>query len=450
VRFYYLPDVFCVVVVYLLSLSDVEAQEMSFDNLEVLTPAALVAEVELRNHSLQSLAAAVEAAQLRIVPAGALDDPTFSYMMLPRSIGSNIGYRHGAQVSQSFPWPGKRDLQGAVASQHRDVVREGQAVTRLDVIAAAKVSFAEWHYLHRALEINAASQAILDELVAVAQARYASGRVSQQDVLRAEIELITLMQQRLTLDQERTSVRARMNLFLSRDSDAALPPPAPLAPPGQLPDLATARAIAEESHPELRRQEALLAAGLSELELADKAFLPDFSAYFSYADAWDERDKRMQLGVTINVPLARNKRHAELDAAQADVRRSEHELQGHRSMLLAAMETAYAQTLESMQSMALYQDRLLPLAQASLDLAMADYRSGSGDLTGVLLTQRQQLSTELGFERTRADYARRRAEFERSVGAPLAESYARQTASSIPSSDAISALLRPFTGEENE
>jgi cobalt-zinc-cadmium efflux system outer membrane protein len=448
VRFYYLADVFYVVIACLVSAACAEAQELSFDDLELLTPAALVAEVESRNHSLQSLAAAVEAAQLRIVPAAALDDPTLGYMMLPRSIGSSIGYRHGVQVAQRFPWPGKRDLHGAVASQQRDVVREGQAVTRLDVITAAKASFAEWHYLHRAIEINAASQSILDELVNVAQARYAAGRVSQQDVLRAEVELILLMQQRLTLDQEKTSVRASMNLLLNRNSNADLPPPAPLAPPGQLPDIETARAIAEESHPELRRQEALLAAGLSVLELADKAFFPDFSAYFSYADAWDERDKRMQLGITINVPLARNKRHAELDAAHADVRRSEHELQGHRAMLLAAMETAYAQTLESMQSMALYQDRLLPLAQASLDLSMADYRSGSGQLTGVLLTQRQQLSTELGFERARADYARRRAEFERSVGAPLAAGYAHQTALSIPSSNVVYPLLQPIMGEE--
>lgn len=119
-------------------------------------------------------------------------------------------------------------------------------------------------------------------------------------------------------------------------------------------------------------------------------------------------------------------------------------------MLLTAMETAYARTLESMASMQLYQERLLPLAQASLDVSLADYRSGVGQLISVLATERQQLATELGFERARADYARRRAVFERSVGVPLAESAERQTALPLNASNGASLPLRVSMGETYE
>ena len=401
------------------TMSSVTAEETVFEQLEILTLPALVAEVELRNHHLLSSAAAVEAAQIRVAPASALADPTLSYMMLPRSIGSDIGFRQGAQISQAFPWPGKRDLQGLVAAQQRDVVREDQAITRLDVVAAAKTAFAEWHYLHRAIEINTANQQVVDELIAVAQARYASGRALQQDVLQAEVELALIDQQRLVLDQQLTSARTHINSLLNRDSDASLPPPAPFEPPSPLPGLAAARTIAVETHPELRRQEAVIATGRSRVELADQAFRPDFSAYLSYADTWEERDKRMQLGVAFNVPIGRDKRHADLDAARADVRRDQHELEGHRQTLLAAMETAYAETAESLASIQLYEERLLPLAQASLDVSFSDYRSGVGQFINVLAAQRQQLSTEQGYERTRADYWRRRAAFEHTVGVPL-------------------------------
>jgi outer membrane protein TolC len=401
------------------TMSSVAAEEAVFETLELLTLPALVAEVELRNHHLLSSAAAVEAAQFRIAPASALADPTLSYMMLPRSIGSDIGFRQGVQISQAFPWPGKRDLHGLVAAQQRDVVREDQAITRLDVVAAAKTAFAEWHYLHRAIEINSANQELIDELIAVARARYASGRALQQDVLQAEVELALIEQQRLVLDQQLTSARTHIHSLLNQDSDASLPPPAPFEPPGPLPGLAAARTIAVETHPELRRQEAVIATGRSRVELADQAFRPDFSAYLSYADTWEERDKRMQLGVAFNVPIGRDKRHADLDAARADVRRDQHELEGHRQTLLAAMETAYAETAESLASMQLYEERLLPLAQASLDVSFSDYRSGVGQFINVIAAQRQQLSTEQGYERTRADYWRRRAVFERTVGVPL-------------------------------
>ena len=401
------------------AMSSVAAEETVFETLELLTLPALVAEVELRNHHVLSSAAAVEAAQIRVAPASALADPMLSYMMLPRSIGSDIGYRHGGQISQAFPWPGKRDLHGLVAAQQRDVVREDQAITRLDVVAAAKTAFAEWHYLHRAIKINTANQQVVDELIAVARARYASGRALQQDVLQAEVELALTEQQRLVLDQQLTSARTHINSLLNRDSDARLPPPAPFEPPSPLPGLAAVRTIAVEAHPELRRQEAVVAQGRSRVELADKAFLPDFNAYLGYGNVWEERDKRVQLGVTINVPFGRDKRDADLDAARADVRRDEHELEGHRQTLLAAMERAYAETAESLASMHLYEERLLPLAQASLDVSFSDYRSGVGQFINVLAAQRQRLSTEQGYERARADYWRRRAAFERTVGVPL-------------------------------
>jgi outer membrane protein TolC len=69
--------------------------------------------------------------------------------------------------------------------------------------------------------------------------------------------------------------------------------------------------------------------------------------------------------------------------------------------------------------MHLYEERLLPLAQASLDVSFSDYRSGVGQFINVLAAQRQRLSTEQGYERARADYWRRRAAFERTVGVPL-------------------------------
>ena len=284
------------------SLSSAQVDDTAIENLAALTPEALVAAVEQHNHHLLSSAAAVEAAQLRIAPASALADPTLSYMMLPRSIGSDIGYRHGGEISQSFPWPGKRDLHGTVASERHNIALEDLAITRLDVVTAARSSFAEWHYLHRAIEINTANQQVVEELIAVAQARYSSGSALQQDVLQAEVELALLQQQRLTLDQQLTAARASMNLLLNRDIDSYVPPPAPLREPGPLPGLDAARAIAEQTHPYLRRQAALVDEGHARVELADKAFLPDFRAYLNYADTWDERDKRLHVGVAINVP----------------------------------------------------------------------------------------------------------------------------------------------------
>jgi outer membrane protein TolC len=65
-----------------------------------------------------------------------------------------------------------------------------------------------------------------------------------------------------------------------------------------------------------------------------------------------------------------------------------------------------------------YIRRLVPLAQDNLDAARADYRAGAGPFITVIDAERQQLRTEDGLVRARADYLRRLAELERWVGAP--------------------------------
>jgi len=403
-------------IVWLMVAAHVAAQESEFEQMATLSSQALIAAVVAQNHHLRALGAGVEAARLRIEPAIARPDPMLSYTIWPNSIGSNIGTRQGAQLSQAFRWPGKRGLTQTVSEQHVAMAVESRAAAQLTVVAAAKSAFSEWHYLDRAIAINTSTQTLLSELIRIAETNYASGRGLQQDVLQAEVEHVLLEQQRLVLDQQRRSLRATINELLNRAPDQPLPPPAPLAPPSRLPGVETVRAATATTHPEIRRLEATLAAELTSAELEEKSSLPDLNAFIGYSDAWDEVDKRLQLGVSINLPIGRSRRRAERDAARADARQTEHALEGQRITLLAALEAAYAEVEESEVTFQLYGQRLLPLAQDTLDAAIADYQSGASEFINVINAERQKLATEQGRERALADYWRRRAELDRITG----------------------------------
>jgi outer membrane protein TolC len=391
----------------------------SLETLALLTPDALVAAIEANNPDLLSAAAAAEAAALRIEPARALADPMLSYAIAPNTIGSDINVRHIGQFSQPLPWPGKRDLKQAVASHHAEAAAQELEATRLDLLASAQRSFAEWHYLHRAIEINSATHELASELMRVAEGRYAAGRALQQDVLQAELETVLLQERQLALEHERISLRARINALLSRAPEAPLPPPAELAAPPPLPGIQVLRRRAEITHPEIRRIEAQVAATSSQRDLADKAFLPDFSANLGYVGTLDPADKRLQIGVSINVPIFREKRRAELDAANAELRRDQYALAARRIEILAALESAYTHTHHAIEVVRLYETRLLELAGNNLDAALADYRSGAGQYIHVGEAERRLLQTEQGYERARADYWRMRAELDSAAGGAL-------------------------------
>ena len=389
-----------------------------------LTPDALVAAVESSNSNIAAIVAAAEAAASRLDAAGVLDDPMLAYSFAPSTIGSDVGIRKMTELRQTLPWPGTRALERTVAETVAGAAAEDVDLARLDAVAAAHSAFAEWYFVHRAIEINAASQVLLAELSRVASARLAAGSGLQQDIVQAELERALLEDRRLNLERERAGLRARINALLTRAAEAPLPPPSGMPAPLALPALEAAREAAAGQHPHLRHAHHALARAQAEAALAEKAFFPDFSVSVGYNDMWDEREMRTTLGVSINVPLGRDRRRAELDAARADIRSAEHALADRRAEILAAFETAYAQAEQAIASIRLHEERLLRLAQDNLDAAVADYRSGAGQFLSVVTAERQLLSTQQGYERARADHWRARAELQRAVGGPLPDALA--------------------------
>lgn len=384
---------------------------------ESLTAPRLVEAVLAQNPGVEALRAAAEQATFQIGPAGALDDPTLTYSLAPETLDGRLNQR--IEFSQTLPWPGTLELREDAARSQARAADQTLADLRLEAAASAAAGFAEWHFVHRALEINEANQALLIELREVAETRYATGRATQQDVLQAEVEHARLQDQALELVRTRDSVQARLNALLNRDPERPLPPPAELPEPQAVPDFAALQQAALTSHPELERLQAERAASEAREGLAEKDFYPDFRVTTGYNSLWDEQEKRFTVGASINLPLDRSKYRAALDAAQAGANRARWQLQDRRAQLLAELQRARAELAEARDVITLHEERLLPLARENLAAAETDYRAGAGDFLNVITAENQKLATELGLERARADYARRLAELERWTGAPL-------------------------------
>src|SRR5207237_10798854 len=105
----------------------------------------------------------------------------------------------------------------------------------------------------KATEIHLASVDVLREIADAAQARYASGRGSQQDLLKPVVELSKLHNDVIMHDQEAGLAMARLNVLLNRTPEA---PIGPLEEPSEetlLPTSADLQRLAIEHQPELQR-----------------------------------------------------------------------------------------------------------------------------------------------------------------------------------------------------
>lgn len=395
-------------------------------NDERLDADKLVDRVLSANAGLAAMRSAVDAAEARIEPAGALPDPRLRVTTAPRTFdgfttpaGRERGISGIVDLSQDVPWPGTLDLRADAARREAAAAGEGVEVMRLRLEAKALEHYAQWAYVHRALDINAANQDLVDELRRIAENRYAAGLASQQDVLQAEVELQRLKKQALVFSRLKDTVRARLNALLNQDADHALPQPAGLPQPSAIPAYATLRELALNQHPELARINKRLAANQAREGLAEKAFYPDLRFIVRNNDYRPASETRSEIGISINLPLDRSKRRATLDSAKADSMRLRYELEDTRARLLADLIQARADTREAAETIALYENELIPRTQENLSAARSEYGAGGGAFLDVITAEQLKLNAELELESARADYFSALAELKRWTGGEL-------------------------------
>ena len=149
---------------------------------------------------MHRLTAAAAAAAARYPQAISLDDPMVAATISPRLFGSHEmegGYR--VEASQKYPWPGKLSLRGQYAASEARAAGHDVNDTRLQLIESAYNAFADYYLAERGLDVNRESLRLLRAFRNNAETLYKTGKVQQQDLLQADVEIGQQRQRQLTL-----------------------------------------------------------------------------------------------------------------------------------------------------------------------------------------------------------------------------------------------------------
>ncbi len=372
----------------------------------------LVGDVLDRNPSLQAMIEAWRAAAQRYPQMISLDDPMFGFMK-----GTNMGWM--VEASQKLPWPGKRWLRGNMAAAEAEVAGYDVEDTRLRLAEAAKMAFFDYYQAERQLAVNAAASGLMQEFRDIAKNLYEANKATDQDVLQANVELADLQARKAELVRERKVAAARINTLLHRAVDHPLPPPpAEVAIPENVP---SAEALAEQAlqqRPDLAAQEARICAEESALALACKEFYPDFEVVAKH-DAFMPEEMRSQVGMNLNIPLYRDRRHAAVREASARLRQRRAELEGRLDEARFEVQSAGQRLAERREVTQLYKEKILPAAKANVESARIKYTNAQLDFLRLIEAQRQYQMQQDRYYMALADYHRIAAELERAVAGPL-------------------------------
>jgi outer membrane protein TolC len=295
---------------------------------------------------------------------------------------------------QMFPGPGKLKAAARVATAESQAKYFDFESAVLQTAFDVKRSYYNLHFLDERIRINGETLGLLANLEKSARARNEVGKVTLQDVYRAQIEQDQLATEVANLEDSRNALRAQFKgaLGLTRDqTDPPVPVGLETTPLDLNADDLLAAAFAR--NPRLKAMEADVRMAEANIALAAKSKVPDFSLGLM-ADAKAAPTMfRPLAGATF--PLWRDKIAAQIAAAQAGKRAAEARLTSEQIMLTVDFAMKSYDYREVTRTLALLQDQLIPKARRSLEIAGSGYLSGQIEFFNLIDAERTLLNFQL-------------------------------------------------------
>ena len=378
----------------------------------------VVAIVERDNPEIQAARERWRAFSARVSQAATPEKPRlqFERMYAPRD--KNVwtdAEEKNVVLSQEIPFPTILYYSSRRARQEADEAEAAYRAKERDVISRAKQAYAMVYLSRHAIQLFEENVDRMGQFLKVAEAKYAAGKASQSDVLKAQVELSKMLNELVALRQEKESNTAMLNALLNRPAESPLgvfEDPDPRALTIGLSDL---EAQAMESRPELRGAASSLEKSKTQVTLGRSDYLPDLMVQYRRRDMTDGTESHDAM-VGLTLPLWFWKQGAMVREAKAERAMAQAEYQTMRNMTLFDVKSFLIKAQTAQRLVELYQTSVLPQAEHALNVASAAYRADKMDFLELLDAIRSLLQFRLEHVEHLAQYEQFKAELERVVG----------------------------------
>lgn len=389
----------------------------------------LIAEAIANNPEIRAARNEREAAQQRIRPAGALDDPMLEAGVINAPVPS-WSFRDEDMtmkmlgLSQKFFFPGKRGLRRDVAAKDAEAVAFAYQETVNRVVRDVKVAYHDLALVIESIRLTQKNKLVLEQFLKIANSRYAVGQGNQADVLKAQTQLSKMVDELIRFDRERPAMEAELNRAVGRRSDAGAPLPEAVRLEETVLQLQALHATALKERPQLLALQSLIDRGARTVALARKEYYPDFDLKFSYGQR-DEmpdgtpRDDMVSLSAAVNLPVWRASKLAPRVAEAIAMRDQATDMyRAQQNEVSSKLRLQVAMAEQSMKSARLYETGILPQARLTVESSLAAYKVNRVDFLTLLDNQMTVFNYEIGYATALANYNKALAEIGLLIGKP--------------------------------
>jgi outer membrane protein TolC len=325
-------------------------------------------------------------------------------------------------LQQTFPGKEKRDLRGKVAVD--DVGAASDELESLRQQVSATVREACAILLRNADEMRLHNQqaAVLNEALSAALAEYTTGKVSQADVLRAQMALTRLNEHLVELEEERDTARAQLNALMGRSPEEPVEIAGSYRSSVTVPSTDELERLAIEHRPELAALRKQIVKSGDQSRLARLAMKPDLTVAAGYMlmPTGSFSRSAYMAELTMNLPSLNRARHdGETKQADAATDVAQAELDARTSAVFLEIRQAQIAVQSAQKRVKLYRDTLLPQAEAAFKASTAAYQNNRGEFMNLIDSQNLLLDIRTSYSKALSAVDAGSAQLELAIGAPL-------------------------------
>ena len=326
---------------------------------------------------------------------GGANAPSQQY---PGGISSN----NAISVAQPFQFPGKKSLAADIADTNAEALLASSESTYLQLGAQLSTLYYNALAAQKQLQVLKESVIRLEMIKNVAKARYANNAAAYVEFLNAQVAQSAAQADQFNVERQLNVALNNINTLVGRHSREKLVLRGDVRRAiNGVPTLIELEDYAESSHPSLKSSALQLDAARKGVDLAKKAYLPDFQVIgssYTPRGPFSANNGALfyQLELDLIIPLYFfTKERYGVEQAQRNQAAAEAGNISNRQQIVLAVNTAYAAYEQAKNQTQFLKERQVPQADAAYKVGLTQYSNNGQGFNDLLTAQTQLRNLEI-------------------------------------------------------
>ena len=321
-----------------------------------------------------------------------------------------VSSNNSVSVTQPFQFPGKKSLAANIADTNAEALLAQSESTYLQLGAQLSTLYYNTLASQKQLQVLRESVVRLEMIKNVAKARYANNAAAYVEYLNAQVAQSAAQADQFNLERQLQVGLNNINTLVGRHSreKLILRGDARRAMTG-VPTLVELEDYAESSHPALKSSALQLEAARKGVDLAKKAYLPDFQVIgssYTPRGPFSANNGALfyQFELDLVIPLYFfTKEKYGVEQAQRNAAAAEAGNISNRQQIVLAVNSAYAAYEQAKNQAQFLKERQVPQADAAYKVGLIQYSNNGQGFNDLLTAQTQLRSLEIQLALTEAN-----------------------------------------------